>query len=196
MKRTTLLAFGFWLLAFAAASAQTPMAPVPQPPRPAQPPSGQRPTTLTPPTAAPVAPGAPGTTVPVMATPPGPSRPESIPTQNVRVELTINDSTAPARKMVSILTADGRNGRVRSQRGNILLNVDAHPVVLKDSRIQLNLTLEYMPGAEATPGGGVNMINESLSVLLNDAKPTMISQSADPTSDRKVTVEVTASIVK
>jgi hypothetical protein len=39
-------------------------------------------------------------------------------------------------------------------------------------------------------------INESLSVILEDGKPMLISQSADPIGDRKVKVEVKATILK
>ena len=39
-------------------------------------------------------------------------------------------------------------------------------------------------------------INESLSVILEDGKPMLISQSADPVTDRKVKVEVKATILK
>jgi hypothetical protein len=35
-----------------------------------------------------------------------------------------------------------------------------------------------------------------LSVILESGKPMVVSQAADPTSDRKITVEVTATILK
>jgi hypothetical protein len=39
-------------------------------------------------------------------------------------------------------------------------------------------------------------IHESLSVVLQDGKPLLVSQSADPTTDRKVTVELMATVLK
>ena len=39
-------------------------------------------------------------------------------------------------------------------------------------------------------------INESLSVILDDGKSVLISQSADPVTDRKVKVEAKFAIVK
>ena len=39
-------------------------------------------------------------------------------------------------------------------------------------------------------------LNEMLSLILESGKPTIVSQAADPTSDRKITVEVTATILK
>ena len=39
-------------------------------------------------------------------------------------------------------------------------------------------------------------LNQSLTVVLQSGKPMLISQAADPTSDRKVTVEVKATVLK
>jgi hypothetical protein len=35
-----------------------------------------------------------------------------------------------------------------------------------------------------------------MSLILESGKPTVVSQAADPSSDRKITVEVTATILK
>jgi hypothetical protein len=141
--------------------------------------------------------------------PPNPQRP---PAQlaNVRVELTITDQrgTAPAAaKTVSMLLADRFNGRVRTS-GNvkvgagfqpITLNVDAQPEILRDSRIRVQVSLEYRahnaesgPPEDAPPGGLV----EQFSVILEDGKSMLITQSADPATDRKVRVEMKAALVK
>jgi hypothetical protein len=141
--------------------------------------------------------------------PPNPPRP---PAQlaNVRVELTITDQrgTAPAAaKTVSMLLADRFNGRVRTS-GNvkvgagfqpITLNVDAQPEILRDGRIRVQVSLEYRahnaesgPPEDAQPGGLV----EQFSVILEDGKPMLITQSADPATDRKVRVEMKAALVK
>ena len=170
--------------------------------------------------AAPPAPGAP--VVPVAAT--VPPRVERIPTQNVKVDLTITDTfgTGTTKKSVTLLVADGWSGRVRSSNEvmvqvagggpnvtvprPITINVDCTPIV-RENRIQLNLTIEYMPELPAGQGSGTQgntttrdakpaNINESLTVLVNDGKPTLLTQSADPATDRRVTVEVTATVVK
>ena len=39
-------------------------------------------------------------------------------------------------------------------------------------------------------------IQENLSVNLDDGRPLVVAQSADPISDRQVTVEVRATILK
>jgi hypothetical protein len=180
--------------------------PVQVPPAPTQPATPPRPPT-------PVAPQAPQApqTPPV---PPAPPRPEPVPSQSVRIEVTITDSLsagAPTKKTVTMLVADNRNGRIRTtnfvrfselagstpNQTPVTLNVDARPTLRTDARIQLDLTIEYMPEAPANSGGlRPSSISESLSALVQDGKPTLISQSADPVTDRKVTIEVTATIVK
>ena len=80
----------------------------------------------------------------------------------------------------------------------VQLNVDARPLVSVDGPIQLDLTLEYAPvrnGADPAakrPTG----INQSQTVILQSGKPLIVAQAADPVSDRKVIVEVKATILK
>jgi hypothetical protein len=130
-----------------------------------------------------------------------PERPGRKPsTRNVKLDITITDSMAaggPSKKTVTMLLMSGRNGQIRStgsaSRG--VINVDAFPDEMPDGRIALNITLEYLPetptpDAAAPPG----ILNQSLTVLLVDGAPTLITQSADPRTDRRVTVEVTATM--
>ena len=63
----------------------------------------------------------------------------------------------------------------------------------------MSLTIEYLP--ELTPqqiqsGVRFGMLSQSLTVLLESGKPTVVTQSADPRTDRRVTVEVTATILR
>lgn len=136
---------------------------------------------------------------------------------NVQIEITITDqagSGTPEKKVVSMLIADATMGRVRASADarivsdtpggrndlgmvGIGLNVDARPSVLENDRILLELTIEYKPFRE---GGTVMQrpteLNESVSVILPNGKPVVVSQAADPVTDRKMTVEVRATIVK
>jgi hypothetical protein len=140
---------------------------------------------------------------------------------NVRIEVTFTEqrSDAPAQaKTVTVTTGDGHWGRVRSQAqssgvGGTPLNVDARPEVQSDGRLVLSLTLEYgdkrisqvdMP----KPPDGVTVVgvpqrnitdvvmNQSVTVVLDSGKPLVITQAADPVSDRKVTVEVKATVLR
>jgi hypothetical protein len=68
-----------------------------------------------------------------------------------------------------------------------------------EGQIQLELTIVYSP-----PGGAdkdsqrprPTGVNQSLTVVLQSGKPLLVSQAADPVSDRKVIVEVKATILK
>ena len=148
----------------------------------------------------PAAPAKPkGEKVEVVKVPPGP---------NVRVEFTLTDQQTgvpTTNKTVMLTTSNRQWGRIRSQitsriYGGAPLNVDARPTVTQDGRISLELTIEYALGrnseVEANSDKIVQVsINESLTALLENGKPLLVTQSADPISDRKVTVEVKATIV-
>jgi hypothetical protein len=138
---------------------------------------------------------------------PSPPRPE--PTMNIRLDLTITDQRGdaqPVSKTVTMTMVDtgyGRirtNGDVRTPLGfrPVTLNVDALPRVHKDGKIRVELTIEYRPtAAEAESEKSTTpTINETITVLLEDSKPLVISQSADPATDRKVKVEAKATILK
>jgi hypothetical protein len=138
---------------------------------------------------------------------PAPPRPE--PTVNIRIELTITDQRGtanPVSKIVTMTMMDTGAGRIRTGGDvrtplgfrPVTLNVDAQPRLMKDGKIQVNLTIEYRPTAAEsdTEQSTTPTINESISLLLDDGKPTVISQSADPATDRKVKVEAKATIVR
>jgi hypothetical protein len=117
---------------------------------------------------------------------------------NIRVELTIVDqrSDAPgAPKTVTMLVEDRQSARIRTGRGNASLNVDVRPDILREGRIRVMLSLEYTP--QDGPDRAAPMpIQESVTALLEDGKSVVVSQSADPSGDRKVRLEVKATIVK
>jgi hypothetical protein len=83
----------------------------------------------------------------------------------------------------------------------VQLDVDARPFVSVDGPIQLELTLNYSPPGAQTPDkdnarARPTSINQSLTVVLQSGKPLVISQAADPVNDRKVIVEVKATVLK
>jgi hypothetical protein len=132
--------------------------------------------------------------------------------QNVKLDVKISDSLntdTQHSKTMTVLCLDGNSSQVRSQSGDGLINIDARPAIRPDGRIYLQLILEYrpdfggsaasLPSGSSGPGGttrGTAGFSESLNLLVVDGKPIVASQSADPRSDRKVTVEVTATVVK
>lgn len=136
-----------------------------------------------------------------------PPRPE--PTVNIRVELTITDqrgTAAPLTKTITMTIMDTASSRIRTGGDvrtplgfrPVTLNVDAIPRLHRDGKIRLEMTIEYRPTAAETDTeqSSTPTINESFSVLLEDGKSLVISQSADPATDRKVKVEAKATIMK
>jgi len=132
---------------------------------------------------------------------------------NVQIELTLTDqagAAVPDKKTVSMVVSSGNWGKIRST-GNVRpagetplivqLDVDARPFVSVDGPIQLELTLNYSPPGAQTPDkdnarARPTSINQSLTVVLQSGKPLVISQAADPVNDRKVIVEVKATVLK
>lgn len=126
----------------------------------------------------------------------------------MRIEVTFTEqrSDTPAQpKTVTVTTGDGHWGRVRSQAhsshvGGTPLNVDARPELQSDGRILMSLTLEYAEKRvrrEEAPREITDVtMNQSVTVVLESGKPLVITQAADPVSDRKVTVEVKATVLR
>jgi hypothetical protein len=152
---------------------------------------------------------------PKVAYPDAPQRPGEL--ANVRLEITITDQRAtgqPTTKTVSLTLADRSGGRIRTtgevpvpvktpggidnfHMRSIVLNVDAHPELTRDGRIRTQMTLEYRPtGSEPSTEEQLTTISESFTVLLENGKPLIASQSADPNTDRRVRVEVKATVLK
>lgn len=129
---------------------------------------------------------------------------------NVRLELTITDQrgdTPAISKTVTMTLADRHHGRIRTQGDvqtpqgfrPVTLNVDGNATIIQGGRARVMLTIEYRPVGD--PGAGSERsttpnINESLTVILEDGKPMVVSQSADPVTDRKVKVEAKISLLK
>ena len=117
---------------------------------------------------------------------------------NIRLELTIVDQrsdTSGTPKVVTMLVEDRQSGRIRTGRNNTNLNVDGRAEILREGRIRVVLGLEYTP-QEGPDRGAATPLQESITALLEDGKPLVVSQSADPGGDRKVRLELKATIVK
>ena len=173
--------------------------PRPATPRPVPPPAAPVETQVTPA-------GPPRTLQPPSGNapaPPAPPRKARGRDLNVQIEITISDqvgNAAPDKRVVSMLIADASFGRIRSiaDNGIAALKIDARPEILENDRIVVELTIEYRPvppdgaGASRRPAP----LNEQLTVIFQNGKPLLISQAADPLADRKMTVEVRASVMK
>ena len=129
---------------------------------------------------------------------------------NIRIDVAVSEeggSSPPTRRTVSLTLADRQGGSVRTTNpftnvvsplpGNVpdgptrpgpRMNLDAFPMLQKDGRVQAQITLDY-----GIPGVGTSIKVEP---LLESGKPLVASQSIDPLSDRRITVEITATVLK
>jgi hypothetical protein len=128
---------------------------------------------------------------------------------NIRLELTITDQRAETpviSKTVSMTVADRHSGRIRTQGDvrtptgfrPVILNVDCQGTLLARDRARMILTIEYRPvaGEAENERATTPNVNESIAVILEDGKPMVISQSADPVTDRRVKVEAKITLLR
>ncbi len=124
---------------------------------------------------------------------------------NIKLDLTITDQTGPGdplKKVVTMVVADRGMGSIRSlgsvrTQGRVQINVDARPHILQSGAIRLSLGLEYNPrtlGNDAPTEW--SSLNEQITVVMAAGRPLVVSQAADPASDRKISVEVLATVMK
>jgi hypothetical protein len=176
---------------------------------------------MTPPLSAQQKPGAPAQAKPEPASKPEPAPPPGdVRQRNVSIEVTIADqagSGEAVKKVVTMIVADRRMGSVRSggsvvatskaaagapammtaERREVTLNIDANPIVQLDGSVLLSLTLEYIPRPEEPENTGAEAkLNQRLTVTLESGKPMVISRAPDPAGNRKIHVEVTATVMK
>lgn len=178
-----------------------------QPPPAAAPAPGQAPRASTP------GPAPAPTPAPNVAVAPAPPPRRVGQPVNIKVDVTISDqasSSAPAlKKTVSVVTGDNMNGFIRSSAfyqevtNPVPLNIDTEPEILADGKIRLRVNLQYdLPGSARSgdvPGAGAlrrTELRENLSLILENGKSIVAAQSADPVSDRQVTIEVKATVLK
>jgi hypothetical protein len=129
---------------------------------------------------------------------------------NVRLEILATDQSGtkpPITKTMTVTVADGESARVRnsveSQPSNgparqAYFSVDARAFVEGD-RVRVDFSLDYNAFDEpAPPTGSRATANVRLSqgLVLENGKSLVISQSTDPMTDRKFTVEVKATVIK
>ena len=138
---------------------------------------------------------------------------------NVKVELTITDqigAKAPEKKNIVMVVADGERGSIRSNaeivqkleslvagQTNISTSVRQVPLAvdvwpeIEGTKIRLRMSLEYdLVGEALTTAGGRSSIRETIAVITDNGVPLVVALSADPITDRKVALEVKASIMK
>jgi hypothetical protein len=159
----------------------------------------------------PAAPATPAPTAPAAAAATAAPRHEGQPI-NVRVELTISEdggAAPPVKKTVSAVVGDTYMGFVREaslasnnnpanpDRVTAPLNFDALPTLLPNGKIRVQCTIQYAANQRLANERQINTdIKQNLTLILESGKPLVVSEATDPISDRKVTVEVKATILK
>jgi hypothetical protein len=122
---------------------------------------------------------------------------------NVRIDVSVVDQSAsgPAQpKTLTVLLADRAFGRTRSSFEDRTIDIDARPMVV-GSRIHVSLTI--VSGVSRDPAQGrptpsdliLNWRN-SFALLLDNDKPLIALESSDAAKNRKVSIEVKATILK
>ena len=125
---------------------------------------------------------------------------------NVRIDVTVIDEGGPQtlRESVSLTTTDRQETSSRSEAAQVsdsvtILNVDATPQVsgLPTGKIRLRVSLDYLPKPiENQPLGSRTRTRLQFAVVLDDGKSMVASNISDPATDRRVRVEVAATILK
>ena len=131
---------------------------------------------------------------------------------HVKIDLTITDQLGPGQpttRTVTMIVADRQPGSIRTTANQVQarLFVDATPRILPNGNVNVFLGLEYNPRQElnakpqqqiemGTPTTGGSTLNQRITLILEPNKPLIISQAADPVTERKITVEVRAAVLK
>lgn len=108
-----------------------------------------------------------------------------------------NNARMPGGETMTLVTTDpGKQPTSINQMMNFPLNVDVRAVNwVDDNAVRASVSVEYqpyVPDAKSQPG----VIVASATTLFYDGRKTQILQASDPVSDRRTTVEVTATILK
>ena len=116
---------------------------------------------------------------------------------NIQIDITLlseGGTQGPSRKTVTLTLADKQEGSVRSMdRGPGApgsLNVDARPVVQANGLVLTRIGLEFNGGDD------VPFVQVRAQPLLESGRMLRISRAVSPKTDRSVTVEVTATVLK
>ena len=141
---------------------------------------------------------------------PGPPPARARQPVNVRLDAKISDlrgGQTAATKAVSLTVSDGQKGYARSSVESVygktdnfraaFLKIDARPEILEGQKVLVNMSLDYnlIDGADV-PKPPVTTIQEGMTFILESGKPLVVAESAEPGSDRRVRLEVTATILR
>jgi hypothetical protein len=129
------------------------------------------------------------------------------------VDITITDQAgadAPVKKTLSVIAADRHQGFIRAKVAvpvprrdtgifdliDLPLNVDVRSEVMENGLIRSKLVLNYETISRTGSQSARSVVTADQTVMLENGKPLTVSQSADAATDRKVMLEVKATILR
>jgi hypothetical protein len=141
---------------------------------------------------------------------------------NVRFDITITDqagSNPPTKKTLNVIAANRSSGAIRSKVAVAIPSYTppgqpSRGPIFEDLPLNLDFKVDHVEGARIRALVGLNYetfmpvtvddrtwsrrsaVTMNQTVILESGKPTIVSQSADAATDRKVTVEVTATLMR
>jgi len=120
---------------------------------------------------------------------------------SIRSSARIPGAPVPPPRTVTSQGADGKPQTTTSPSSapTISLNIDVNqPTIYEDGKIRALVVIEYQPYVPAptarTPEPAIVRANSM--IVFENGKKMMLLQAADPMTDRRTTIEVTATIVK
>ena len=118
---------------------------------------------------------------------------------NIKLDFTVidqRDGQAAAPRTITMMIADRSRGQMRSGgAGGQMLNVDARPEILRDSRMRVDVNFDYrapQSDSDKTPPA----LTQSIASIVEDGKPLVITQWSERGSTRTSRVELRASLQK
>jgi len=134
---------------------------------------------------------------------------------NIRIDGTVIESRGDKvvdKKIISVTCVDGKSAFVRSSQSVAIktkgsdgfnyqdapLNMDAEVNLRDDGRVLVKITVNYRGApASADASDAIDRgIAQTVTVILRPGEPLMVAQSADSVGDRRVSLEVTATVLK
>ncbi|ODS53652.1 MAG: hypothetical protein ABS36_13590 [Acidobacteria bacterium SCN 69-37] len=131
------------------------------------------------------------------------------PAANVQLDIVITDTISgkPEAKTLTLVMRSGGRGSVRTtgsvmQRDRnfpvpVRMAIDARVTLVEPDLVDTYLTFEYQAASTAdgdTPNASPAEVTEQVQTYVRSGRRVLVSRSADPVTNRTVTVELTATV--
>ena len=151
-------------------------------------------------------PAAPAPAVPAVAAPAPQATPRVTTNSdpiNIRYEIRIREEGGAAKPTTKTVSMTGTLGEVSIVRAGTTvpgvqnyLNVDITPTGIgSNKKVRTKIGIEYAPYIGEPPATRPLQIRQTVHTWLDSGKPMVISESIDPSSERRFVLEVTATML-